>query len=77
MVLLVWGCMEMEEYTLCLIIPAATRAETVIACQNEKKRMPLTQRNLGIGLAKHRAYGQSIVFIAGRVNSSTKKHELT
>ena len=32
------------------MIPAATRAEIDRACQNEKNRIPLTQRNLGIGL---------------------------
>jgi hypothetical protein len=27
----------------------ATRAEMAMDCQKEKKRMPLTQRNLGVG----------------------------
>ena len=37
-------------YTPTLVmIPEATRTETKIPCQNEKKRIPLTQRNLGVG----------------------------
>jgi hypothetical protein len=35
-----------------VITPAATRMEMASDCQNEKKRMPLTQRNFGMGL-KH------------------------
>ena|ERR1700722_9351713 len=35
-----------------VIAPAATRMDTNIDCQKEKKRIPLTQRNLGIGLRK-------------------------
>lgn len=32
--------------------PAATRMEMPMACQKEKKRMPLTQRNFGTGLGR-------------------------
>ena len=31
-------------------MPEATRRETRVPCQKEKKIMPFTQRNLGIGL---------------------------
>lgn len=33
-----------------VMTPAATRMETPRACQNEKKRIPLTHRNFGTGL---------------------------
>lgn len=33
-----------------LMAPAATRREMPVDCQKEKKRIPLTQRNLGTGL---------------------------
>jgi len=33
------------------MIFAATRAEIATDCQKEKKRIPLTQRNFGTGLA--------------------------
>lgn len=35
-----------------IIAPAATRIDINNDCQNEKNRMPLTQRNLGIGLLR-------------------------
>ena len=33
-----------------VIAPTATRVEIAIDCQNEKKRIPFTQRNFGTGL---------------------------
>lgn len=33
-----------------VIILVATRVEMTTDCQNEKKRIPFTQRNLGTGL---------------------------
>jgi hypothetical protein len=33
-----------------VMTPAATRIEMARDCQNEKNRIPLTQRNFGIGL---------------------------
>jgi len=41
--------------------PTATRVDTAMDCQNEKNRIPLTQRNLGTGLK------------AGRMNLDSQK----
>lgn len=35
--------------------PTATRKEMPMDCQKEKKRMPLTQRNLGTGLWRRKS----------------------
>jgi hypothetical protein len=38
----------MDEASPRLIAPTATRKDIPIACQNEKNKMPLTQRNLAM-----------------------------
>ena len=49
-----------------LIAPPATRMEMKRDCQKEKKRIPLTQRNLGTGLVESKRVSTIEEFAAHR-----------